>query len=99
MGMFLIIWDRLFGTFQKELPEEMHQEIKYGLTKNLENKSAANLILHEWRSILNDLHRQDLPAKAKWKYLFGPPGWSHDGSRMTSRQLLQKELSSENVGR
>src|ERR1044072_434264 len=34
MGMVLIIWDRLFGTFAPELPEEPPV---YGLTKPLEN--------------------------------------------------------------
>ena len=31
MGMVLIIWDRLFGTFQAEIDED---PVKYGLTKN-----------------------------------------------------------------
>src|SRR4029077_1642445 len=35
MGMFLIIWDQLFGTFQAELPDEDYQPKKYGLTKPL----------------------------------------------------------------
>jgi len=91
MGMFLIIWDHLFGTFQAELPDEMYQEKKYGLTKNLEHKTPANLVLHEWRAIRGDLSLRGLTAKIKWKYLFGPPGWSHDGSRLTSRQLLRRE--------
>jgi hypothetical protein len=24
-------------------------------------------------------------------YLFGPPGWSHDGSRKTSEQMREEE--------
>jgi hypothetical protein len=24
-------------------------------------------------------------------YVFGPPGWSHDGSKMTSRQLRNEQ--------
>jgi hypothetical protein len=98
MGMFLIIWDRIFGTFQEELPEERYQEIKYGLTKNLDDKSAANLILHEWRAIKNDLCRRDIPGRTKWKYLFGPPGWSHDGSRATSKQVFQNESDLKTAG-
>ncbi|MNE86206.1 hypothetical protein D3C80_1832840 [compost metagenome] len=34
--------------------------------------------------------------KAKLGYLFGPPGWSHDGSRKTSAQL-RKELKQQQV--
>jgi len=29
MGMFLIIWDKVFGTFQPELPAEEYQPLKY----------------------------------------------------------------------
>ena len=43
MGMFLIIWDKLFGTFQPELPAEKYQPIKYGLTKPLEKETRLPL--------------------------------------------------------
>ena len=49
MGMFLIVWDRLFGTFQPELQEQDYQQKKYGLTKNIEKKTPLNLVFHEWR--------------------------------------------------
>jgi len=91
MGMFLIIWDQLFGTFQAELPEGSYPEKKYGLTQNLRHRSPGNLVFHEWKAIWKDLRGHQLPFKSKWKYLFGPPGWSHDGSRLTSRQLREKE--------
>ena len=35
MGMFLIIWDQLFGTFQPELSEAEYQPRKYGLSTAL----------------------------------------------------------------
>jgi sterol desaturase/sphingolipid hydroxylase (fatty acid hydroxylase superfamily) len=91
MGMFLIIWDQLFGTFQPELPDEAYQEKKYGLTKNIDNKSPVNLVFHEWKEIWNDIRRKDIGWKTRWYYLVGPPGWSHDGSKQTSRQLLKRE--------
>jgi sterol desaturase/sphingolipid hydroxylase (fatty acid hydroxylase superfamily) len=91
MGMFLIVWDQLFGTFQPELADEEYQPKKYGLTKALHKTSPLNLVFHEWKEILKDLGRRDISLKEKWFYLFGPPGWSHDGSRQTSRQLLENE--------
>ena len=91
MGMFLIIWDQLFGTFQPELPDEAYQEKKYGLTKNIDDKSPLNLVFHEWKEIWNDVRRRDISWKSRWNYLVGPPGWSHDGSKRTSRQLLKQE--------
>ena len=91
MGMFLIIWDQLFGTYQPELPEEEYQPVKYGLTKQPERTDPVNIIFHEWNSIGRDLSRRDIGWKEKWYYLFGPPGWSHDGSRQTSEQMRETE--------
>lgn len=91
MGMFLIIWDQLFGTFQAELPADEYEPIRYGLTKPLDNPGPAGIVFHEWQAIGKDLSRTDIGWKEKWQYLFGPPGWSHDGSRMTSDQLRAVE--------
>lgn len=91
MGMLLIIWDKLFGTFQPELSPETYQPIRYGLTSPLTKDSASHIVLHEWKSIISDLKRQDIGWKEKWGYLFGPPGWSHDGSRHTSEELRAME--------
>ena len=93
MGMFLIIWDKLFGTFQQELSAEAYEPIHYGLTKNIENPGPINIIFHEWKQIWIDCTRKDVRPGDKWKYLFGPPGWSHDGSRLTSNQLREKQKS------
>jgi sterol desaturase/sphingolipid hydroxylase (fatty acid hydroxylase superfamily) len=91
MGMFLIIWDKIFGTFQEELTEEEYEPIRYGLTTPPENVNAANVIFHEWASIGKDISRKDIGAREKLHYLFGPPGWSHDGSRKTSEQMREME--------
>jgi sterol desaturase/sphingolipid hydroxylase (fatty acid hydroxylase superfamily) len=91
MGMFLIIWDKLFGTFQPELPNEEYQPLKYGLTKPLEKETPVTIVFHEWQTMWKDLSRKDLGWKEKWYYLFGAPGWSHDGSRLTSEQLREQE--------
>ncbi len=91
MGMFLIIWDKMFGTFQPELPVENYQPIKYGLTKSLANPNAASIVFHEWTQISKDISRKNLSFKQKLLYIFGAPGWSHDGSRITSKQMREKE--------
>src|SRR2546421_124014 len=46
-----------------------------------------DIVLDEWKHILQDMKRSDIGWKEKIFYLFGPPGWSHDGSRVTSEQL------------
>lgn len=93
MGMFLIIWDRIFGTFQKELTEEEYEKLEYGLTKPLDDKGPINILFHEWKDIFSDffLNKKDLPLGIRLKYVFMPPGWSHDGSTQTSKQI-QAEL-------
>lgn len=88
MGMVFIIWDRLFGTFAEE-----EEEVVYGLTKNIETYHPLKMVFHEWKNIYNDLTKKKAPLKAKLMYIFGPPGWSHDGSTKTSRQL-REELKS-----
>jgi len=91
MGMFLIIWDRLFGSFQPELPATVYQPIKYGLTKPLEKEDPVHIVIHEWKNIGRDLRKKGLTFGQKWNYLFGPPGWSHDGSSHTSDELRRLE--------
>ncbi len=98
MGMFLIIWDKLFGTFQQELPPEEYQPITYGLTKNLENPGALSVIFHEWRQIWKDTTQPGIRFNHRLKYLFGPPGWSHDGTRKTSEQLRKEEFENLKIG-
>ena len=93
MGMFLIIWDKLFGTFQAE---ETSDPVKYGLTTNIKTYNPITMVFHEWKNIVKDL-RKNVPLKAKLMYVFGPPGWSHDGSTKTSRQL-RTELKQKTNG-
>ena len=86
MGMMLIIWDKLFGTFQEE---EKSDPVKFGLTTNLKNYNPIRMVFHEWTNIFKDL-RKGNSIKDKFMYVFGPPGWSHDGSTKTSSQLREE---------
>lgn len=88
MGMVLIIWDRLFGTFREEnLPEP----VKYGLTHQPEDTGPVNILFHELKSLLHDVKHAST-FKIKCQYLFNPPGWSHDGRTKTAR-VLQREYN------
>lgn len=88
MGMILIIWDRIFGTFAKE-----DEDVVYGLTTNIKTYNPITMVFHEWKAIYDDLKKQT-SFKNKFMYVFGPPGWSHDGSRKTSSQL-RSELNTK----
>lgn len=87
MGMVLILWDRFFGTFQKEIDEE---KIVYGLTKQPEDTGAVNIIFHEFKALMADVKKAPRLLD-KIKYFIYPPGWSHDGSTQTAR-VLQRQL-------
>ncbi len=82
----LIIWDRMFGTF---VPEDREEKPRYGIVKNLTTFNPFMIALHEWIGIAKDV------AGAKsfgevMGYVFGPPGWSPDGSRMTSAKIKDR---------
>jgi sterol desaturase/sphingolipid hydroxylase (fatty acid hydroxylase superfamily) len=79
-GGTLIIWDRLFGTFQVE---EEHPT--YGLTTPINTYNPIKIAFFEWVQIAKDLMKP-ISWKARLMYLFAPPGWSHDGSTQTLKQ-------------
>jgi sterol desaturase/sphingolipid hydroxylase (fatty acid hydroxylase superfamily) len=88
----LIIWDRMFGTFQSEIFTPT-----YGLTKNVNTFNPIKIAFWEWTNIGRDLKKVS-SAKDFFGYLFKAPGWSHDGSSKTTKELRielqnkQKEL-------
>ncbi len=84
MGMLLIIWDKIFGTFVEEV-----EPVKYGLTRSVDEKGPINIVFHEWKSIAEDV-RKSITLTDKLKYVFNKPGWSHDDSHQTSSQLRQQ---------
>ncbi|WP_375445716.1 sterol desaturase family protein [uncultured Fibrella sp.] len=87
----LIIWDRLFGTFEPE----QHRPT-YGLTKNVGSYNPVKIAFHEWEDIARDLRHAGSLRNALG-YLFGPPGWSHDGSRKTTKELRQLSVNNDQV--
>ena len=82
----LIIWDRIFGTFQKEI-----ESPTYGLTININSFSPLKIASHEYISLWQDMRRSK-KLSDKIKYLINPPGWSHDGENKTSKEL-QRQLT------
>lgn len=85
MGMVMIIWDRMFGTFQHELETE---QVVYGLTTNPAHPyHPIGIIFHEWKQLFKDLSKPNTSLSIKFNYLFKPPGWSHDGSTQTADEM------------
>jgi len=85
----LIIWDRLFGTFQEE---EEHP--RYGLVTNLNTHNPFAVAFSEWIALVRDIAHSGSIRNA-WNYAFGPPGWSHDGSRKTTKELRAEQAKGE----
>ncbi len=72
MGMCLIIWDKLFGTFE---PEAAEDPPRYGLTRPIPDRGPVNIVFHEWKDIIRDIRSSPLPWRQKLGYLFRGPGW------------------------
>ncbi len=79
----LIIWDRLLGTLQEERPEE---QVVYGITTDIHTNNPLKIATHEYIHLLRDVARAP-GLRAKLMYVFAPPGWSHDGSTQTAKQM------------
>ncbi|HOP43906.1 MAG TPA: sterol desaturase family protein [Flavobacteriales bacterium] len=86
-GGILTIWDRLYGTWQEPIKG---MKPKFGISHDPDSYDPIKHNLFEFQEIWRDVKKAPT-LKAKLMYIFGPPGWSHDGSSKTSRQL-QAEL-------
>jgi sterol desaturase/sphingolipid hydroxylase (fatty acid hydroxylase superfamily) len=84
-----IVWDKLFGTFVRELDGE---RIRYGLVRQLGSFNIFHAAFHEWIGIARDLIAA--PWRHKLSYLWREPGWSHDGSRETSDMIRARQAGS-----
>jgi len=69
-GSILIVWDRLFGTFEPE-----GEQVVYGLTKNIDTFNLGRVATHEYASMLSDV-----AAATSWRerlsYVVRGPGWA-----------------------
>ena len=73
----------MFGTFQEELDEE---PVVYSITSNIHTYNLFKIAFHEFANIFRDLGKSS-SFLDKLKYMFMPPGWSHDGSTKTADEL------------
>ncbi|HJQ05341.1 MAG TPA: sterol desaturase family protein, partial [Nocardioides sp.] len=66
----LIIWDRMFGTFQPEI-----QRPTYGLTKPVNTYNMLKLQYGDYANIIRSV-RSATSWRERAGYVFGPPGWT-----------------------
>jgi sterol desaturase/sphingolipid hydroxylase (fatty acid hydroxylase superfamily) len=73
-GSILIVWDRLFGTFQREDPED---PVVYGLTTNIGTYNPLRIASHEYADIV-----RDVASSRTWSdrlsYVLRGPGWAYE---------------------
>ena len=78
-GSILIVWDRLFGTFEPE-----GERVRYGLTKDIDTFNPVRVAFHEWVAIWRDVR-----AASSWRdrlgYMFKGPGWRPEASEPRAR--------------
>jgi sterol desaturase/sphingolipid hydroxylase (fatty acid hydroxylase superfamily) len=69
-GSILIVWDRLFGTFEPEA-----EPVVYGLTKNIATFNPVRIATHEYAAML-----RDVASATSWRDRIGfvvrGPGWA-----------------------
>lgn len=71
-GGWLILWDRLFGTYERE-----DEPVAYGLTRNIRTYNPFRIAFHEWYEMARDV-KNARTWRARWNYVFGRPGWTED---------------------
>ena len=86
-----IIWDRLFGTF---VAEDDGERPRYGIIKNLGTFNPVRIAFHEWIGIAKDVVKAR-SLREVLGYAFGPPGWSPDGSRLTTAMIKKRWLQQQ----
>jgi sterol desaturase/sphingolipid hydroxylase (fatty acid hydroxylase superfamily) len=74
-GSILIVWDKLFGTFEPE-----RDAVVYGLTKNIDTYNPARIATHEHGDILRDVARSTT-WRDRLSFVVRGPGWAYDRHR------------------
>lgn len=69
-GAILIIWDKMFGTFQKE-----EHTPTYGLTTQINTVHPVKVHLYEFKNIWQDVKKAKSKREAL-NYLLNKPGWT-----------------------
>ena len=68
-GNFLIIWDRMFGTFKEE-----KFEVVYGIRENVKTFNPVKITFIFWQNMIEDF-KKSKNTKEKFLSLFGSPEW------------------------
>ena len=81
----LIIWDKMFGTFEPEVEKPV-----YGLVKNIATYNPVKIALLEWHAMFKDALTSRTSLANRLRYFIKPPGWRHDGTGRVSSDLRKE---------
>jgi hypothetical protein len=70
-GSILIIWDRLFGTFEQE-----RERVVYGLTRNINTFNPLKIAAHEHLEMISDIYRSQ-DWRERLSFVVRGPGWAY----------------------
>ena len=85
-GIMLIVWDKIFGSFQIE-----EETPTFGIMHPIGTDNPVKILAHPWILLTKDVWNAPT-LREKILYLLKPPGWNHYGTGRTARQL-QGDLS------
>ena len=94
-GGIFTFWDRLYKTWQAPIKGVVPV---FGISHDPNTKNPITHNIFEFKEIWRDVKKAP-GLKNKLMYIFGPPGWSHDGSSMTSKQLQRELAEARKTGR
>jgi sterol desaturase/sphingolipid hydroxylase (fatty acid hydroxylase superfamily) len=64
----LIIWDKLFGTFEPEV-----ETVEYGITKPVNSFNPITVTFSEWRDLWREATAPEMTLKQRFSVVFSPP--------------------------
>jgi len=74
----------MFGTFVEERDDD---PVVYGIITPIASHNPAVVAFKELFNIFKDAVQPGIKFHQRLVYMFGPPGYSHDGSRKGSKAL------------
>jgi sterol desaturase/sphingolipid hydroxylase (fatty acid hydroxylase superfamily) len=76
-GGILIVWDRLFGTYEPE-----GERVRYGLTTNVDTHNPVRVAFGEYAALWRDV-RGARSWGDRWRFLARGPGWQPEPEAQT----------------
>jgi hypothetical protein len=80
----------LLGTFKDK---DDNNPVNYGVLHPPNSHNPVTVLMHEYVNIWDDV-KNAKTWKGRFMYIFGPPGWTEDGTGKTVKEM-QAELALE----